>query len=59
MLFRSGAGFGGCTVSLVKKDGLKDFEAHVAKEYERATGYPASFYDATLGDGIIAEKIKK
>ena len=55
----TGAGFGGCTVSLVKKDGLKDFEAHVAKEYERATGYPASFYDATLGDGIIAEKIKK
>lgn len=55
----TGAGFGGCTVSLVKKDGVADFEAHVAREYQKATGYPASFYDATLGDGIVVEKIQK
>ncbi len=53
----TGAGFGGCTVSLVKKDGVEDFKRFVAEGYEKTIGYAASFYDCTVEDGIIVEKI--
>ncbi len=52
----TGGGFGGCTVSLVHKDGVEDFKAYVAKRYEAATGYPVTFYEAAIGDGITVEE---
>ncbi len=33
-----GAGFGGCTISLVEAGALPEFEARVARDYEAATG---------------------
>jgi galactokinase len=33
-----GAGFGGCTISLVEADAVPEFEARVARDYETATG---------------------
>lgn len=54
----TGAGFGGCTVSLVKKDGVADFERYVAQKYSQAVGYAPSFYDATIGDGITVTKLR-
>lgn len=33
-----GAGFGGCTISLVEADAVPEFEARVARDYEAATG---------------------
>ena len=53
----TGAGFGGCTVSLVLRDGVEDFKAYVSAAYEKATGYRAAFYDCTVDDGITVEKI--
>ncbi len=53
----TGAGFGGCTVSLVKKDGVEDFKKFVAKGYEEKIGYAASFYDCTVEDGIVVTKL--
>lgn len=47
----TGAGFGGCTVSLVKTDAVERFIEQVGKAYEEKIGYPASFYVSQIGDG--------
>ena len=53
----TGAGFGGCTVSIVDKNAVKDFEKFVGEKYERTIGYPATFYEATIADGITVEEL--
>lgn len=55
----TGAGFGGCTVSIVKADAVEDFRRKVGEAYERATGYHAKFYDSSVSDGITVTKIEK
>jgi len=47
----TGAGFGGCTVSLVHKDAVEGFVRDVGKAYKKAIGYAADFYDVQIGDG--------
>jgi galactokinase len=47
----TGAGFGGCTVSLVSNSDIKNFIANVAREYEAKIGYKADFYIVATGDG--------
>ena len=47
----TGAGFGGCTISLVKKDKVEDFIKIVGEEYKNKIGYEASFYIAEIGNG--------
>ena len=53
----TGAGFGGCTVSIVRKDGVADFKKTVAAKYTGKIGYEPSFYDCTVEDGIIVTKL--
>lgn len=53
----TGGGFGGCTISLVKTDGVDDFESYVTKKYERATGYHAECYEAEISDGITVTQL--
>lgn len=47
----TGAGFGGCTVSLVRDDAVESFIKQVGESYERKIGYAASFYVSEIGDG--------
>ena len=52
-----GAGFGGCTISIVKKTAVENFIRHVSKAYQDAIGYKASFYETSIEDGITVEKL--
>ena len=47
----TGAGFGGCTVSIVKDEDIDKFIEVVGKEYFDKTGLKADFYVAKIGDG--------
>lgn len=52
-----GAGFGGCTISIVKKTAVEGFIRHVGKAYQDAIGYKASFYETSIEDGITVSKL--
>lgn len=49
----TGAGFGGCTVSIVKDEAIEAFIEQVGAEYERKIGYAADFYVVEIGDGPV------
>jgi UDPglucose--hexose-1-phosphate uridylyltransferase len=48
----TGAGFGGCTVSLVHKDKIESFKTTVAEGYTDETGLTPAFYVCDTGDGV-------
>lgn len=48
----TGAGFGGCTVSLVHQDSVERFIEEVGREYLRKTGLHPDFYVCDIGDGV-------
>jgi len=47
----TGAGFGGCTVSLVKEEDIDLFTRQVGDAYLKKIGYVADFYVVEIGDG--------
>lgn len=52
-----GAGFGGCTISIVKKNAVDGFIRRVGKAYQDTIGYRASFYETSIEDGITVQKL--
>jgi len=48
----TGAGFGGCTVSLVTEEVIEDFRGQVAADYEEATGIVPQIYVCRAEDGV-------
>lgn len=53
----TGAGFGGSTISLVKKCDAKRFEQFVRERYIKDVGYAPSFITAEISDGITITKL--
>ena len=47
----TGAGFGGCTVSIVKDEAIDRFIDQVGKTYKETIGYAADFYVVEIGSG--------
>ena len=49
----TGAGFGGCTVSIVKEDCVDNFIQTVGEVYKNKIGYAADFYVVDIGSGPV------
>ena len=47
----TGAGFGGCSVCLVKEGSVDTLIREVSGKYEETIGYPAAFYVVEIGGG--------
>ncbi|MED4799414.1 galactokinase [Bacillus atrophaeus] len=47
----TGAGFGGCTISIVKDQAVEDFIEKAEAAYKERTGIKADFYVADIGEG--------
>lgn len=47
----TGAGFGGCTVNIVKEEGLEESINRISTGYHEKTGIEPKFYIVTTGDG--------
>lgn len=47
----TGAGFGGCTVSIVKQDRIEEFTQRVAEGYTKTTGLVPEFYVTGAAEG--------
>ncbi len=54
----TGAGFGGCTVSIVKNEAVDHFIKYVGDVYRKAIGYDATFYVVDIGDGAGVLKVQ-
>lgn len=52
-----GGGFGGCTIALVRTDKIEVFKQSVIDKYREEIGYPPTFYDADISDGITVEML--
>jgi galactokinase len=48
----TGAGFGGCTVNVVRADAVEQFDAEVVRRYRRETGLVAVMYTCRAVDGL-------
>jgi len=53
----TGGGFGGCNISIVKKDKVDEFMEIVKEKYIKAIGYEPSFYMSSAGEGAGEIKI--
>jgi len=47
----TGGGFGGCNISIVKKDRVAHFKQIVKEEYTKQIGYEPVFYQSNAGQG--------
>ncbi|MCZ6676437.1 MAG: galactokinase [Candidatus Poribacteria bacterium] len=51
----TGAGFGGCTVNLVRRDAVEELVDGIQTEYPQRTGIEPEIYVCNVGDGAFIE----
>jgi|TARA_Y100000310_G_scaffold314542_2_gene364021 galactokinase len=49
----TGAGFGGCAITLIHQDATEEHNAKVGELYRQRIGYAAEFYGVEIGPGAI------
>lgn len=47
----TGAGFGGCTITLIQRECIDDFVQELTSQYTKVIGYPPTFYTVNIDDG--------
>lgn len=47
----TGAGFGGCSISIIQKEKIQAFIENIGRKYKEKIGYEASFYVASTSHG--------
>ncbi len=53
----TGAGFGGCTLNLVRAEALPQFQRRVVRQYARATGLSAAIYACRPARGLRVTRV--
>lgn len=48
----TGAGFGGCTITLIENRYIEEFERKVKEAYKKKTGFDAELYYSLAADGV-------
>ena len=52
-----GGGFGGCTISVVKKSAVEDFKQIMNEQYYKKYNTPSVIYDIVVSDGTNEIKL--
>ena len=47
-----GGGFGGCTLNLLKKEAVADFQAYIARKYREKWGLELRMWEVKIMDGV-------
>ena len=47
-----GGGFGGCTINIVEKDRVQDYQNLISEKYESSFGIVPEFYSVNIGNGV-------
>ena len=53
----TGAGFGGCTINLVMRNRVEEFQQKVGSLYSKSTSLTAKFYVTEAEDGVSSRKL--
>ncbi len=53
----TGAGFGGCTVTLAHRDAVETLRTRIMREYVQQAGIEPEIYLCTVGDGASVQKV--
>ena len=53
----TGAGFGGCTINLVSRNRVEEFQEKVGRLYQSSTGKQPSFIITGAEDGVVTRKL--
>ena len=54
----TGAGFGGSSIALIKRDEFEKFKENVSNDYKKRFGFAPTIFHADICDGLIVKNLK-